>query len=695
MNGPIGNSTRTALLTIAAALLLMALPISAGQDIPSAAIYAEQMLPQSAVPVRGAPAVDRERVAAEDIEREAAGLPPRFAVPTTVSITPESDGLWEVAGSGLLVWRLRLASPGARSLNLGFGSFHMPEGGRLLLYSADRTEVIRPVTSGDNAPHGQFWSPVIPTDEIVVEVTLPASARDELRLELTSVNVGYRGFTTDDPGKSGDCNVDVVCPEGDGWRDEIPAVGVISVGGSLTCSGFMVNNTAQDQTPYFMTAYHCGVRIYTAASLVVYWNYETSTCGGTPDGSLSDWQSGAVFRAEYGPSDFTLVELDEAPDPDWGVTFAGWDRSGAEATSAVAIHHPGVDEKRISFEYQSTTTTSYLGTAVPGDGTQVRVIDWDVGTTEGGSSGSPLFNQDHRVIGQLHGGYAACGNDASDWYGKFSVSWSGNGTSSSRLRDWLDPGGTGAVSVDTLVPSTCDTNADCDDGLFCNGAETCSAGSCINGSKPCTDEDCDEANDRCVPSVCNNNGTCDAGEDCNVCPGDCMSGTGASCGNGVCETANGESCRTCAADCGGRLTGKPSKRWCCGDSVSCTDPRCTDGAICTDTPALPSCCGDGSCEGSEDSYNCQVDCGPPGFCGDGSCGDGEGECNCPQDCGTPPAFENDCADGVDDDCDSLIDCADADCDADPACTATCLPRGEACTLDGECCSNRCHRGSCK
>ena len=58
-----------------------------------------------------------------------------------------------------------------------------------------------------------------------------------------------------------------------------------------------------------------------------------------------------------------------------------------------------------SFEDDPTTTTSYLGTAVPGAGTHVRLEDWDLGTTEGGSSGSPLFNQDHRVIGQLHGGY--------------------------------------------------------------------------------------------------------------------------------------------------------------------------------------------------------------------------------------------------------------------------------------------------
>ncbi|MCA9297224.1 MAG: hypothetical protein KC983_11920, partial [Phycisphaerales bacterium] len=72
------------------------------------------------------------------------------------------------------------------------------------------------------------------------------------------------------------------------------------------------------------------------------------------------------------------------------------------------------------------------------------------GTTEPGSSGSPLYNQDHQIIGQLHGGFAACGNDDSDWYGKFSVSWTGGGSSSTRLRDWLDPDSTGTLVLNTL-----------------------------------------------------------------------------------------------------------------------------------------------------------------------------------------------------------------------------------------------------
>jgi hypothetical protein len=450
-----------AAILASAMLSLQSSPARAQQPtvaLPLAATRGDALIPLAAVPFLESAPLDLAALTSEDFQREIDGLPPRFALPQAVSLTPERDGVWEVLDGDTSVWRLVVAAPGAESLNLGFGRYAMPEGGRLQLYSADLEQVMRPFTARDNADHGELWTAILETDEIVVEVSLPSESRAALELELTSVNVGYRPFGKAAGEKSGFCNVDVVCPSGAGWEAEIASVGGISTGGSLFCTGFMVNNTAGDLTPYFQTADHCGIHSGNAASLVVYWNFETSCCGGTPDGQLDVFQTGAFFRAAHGPSDVTLVELDELPDPTWGVSYAGWDRSGANASSAVAVHHPSGDEKRISFENQPTTITSYFGTTVPGDGTHLRITDWDLGTTESGSSGSPLFDPNHRVIGQLHGGNAACGNNDSDWFGRFFVSWTGGGTPSTRLSDWLDPGSTGATTVDTLatslIPST-------------------------------------------------------------------------------------------------------------------------------------------------------------------------------------------------------------------------------------------------
>ena len=166
---------------------------------------------------------------------------------------------------------------------------------------------------------------------------------------------------------------------------------------------------------------------------------------------LTKFTTGSTFKAANSPSDFTLVRLSSSPNPAWYVNFAGWNANSVESTSQVGIHHPNVQEKRISFDNNPSTTTSYSGTTSPGDGTHLRVGQWEVGTTEGGSSGSPIFNQLHQVVGQLHGGGASCTSvTSSDYYGRFSVSWLGGGTAATGLKSWLDPDNTGALSVNTL-----------------------------------------------------------------------------------------------------------------------------------------------------------------------------------------------------------------------------------------------------
>jgi len=447
------------LLSLVAPLALAA-PGGPGDPLtikgPVAAGFAVQAVDRLAV-VNTVP-LDIAALRLEDEYRETNGLPPRFALPENTWVTPEESGNWEDLDDHYQLWRTRISAPGALSLNLGFTGYHLPKGARLSLYPADVTGPDDPrgvvtFTSRDNEDHGELWTPVILADEIVVELVLPRDERHNYRLELTAINKGYRYFGADPAvsgyDKAGVCNVDVVCPEGNAWRDEISSVGVISTGGSTFCTGSMLNNTAADGTPYFLTANHCNIKLDNAPSLVVYWNFQSPICGDRSGGSLHEFMTGATFLASSSVSDFTLVKMDDPVDPAFGITFAGWDRSKDDPTSATAIHHPWGDEKSISFENDPTTTTTYLQTAVPGDGSHIRITDWDTGTTEPGSSGSPLFDQNHHVVGQLHGGYAACGNDLSDWYGRFSRSWPA-------IAQYLDPLGTGQVNLDTYAPFASD-----------------------------------------------------------------------------------------------------------------------------------------------------------------------------------------------------------------------------------------------
>lgn len=395
------------------------------------------------------PSLDVKAVHDQEVQNETKGEAPRFAIAHEVSVNPVQSQNWEKAGN-TYTWTHRVTAPNAVSLNFGFSRFNLPEGAELNIYSADRTEFIRAFTSEDNNVNNQLWTPVIESDDVVIELTVAADQINNVDLELGTVGQGFRTFGQSTQ-KSGSCNIDVACTDSRGWEKEVNTVGVISTGGSAFCTGFMVNNTLNDKTPYFMTAAHCRITAATAPSLVVYWNYQKSACAGARDGHKRDFQSGSVHLASYTKSDFTLVKLNSAPKPEWNVNFAGWNAADtSHGTSAVAIHHPNVDEKSISFENQATVLSSYGGNTSPGDSSHVKVIDWDKGTTEPGSSGSPLFDSNHRVIGQLHGGGAACGNDLPDYYGRLNTSWIGGGSAANRLKDHLDSANTGLMAVDTI-----------------------------------------------------------------------------------------------------------------------------------------------------------------------------------------------------------------------------------------------------
>jgi subtilisin-like proprotein convertase family protein len=411
------------------------------------------------------PALNNEALLAAELDRRGPGIAPKFAEHLEVNISPATNGTWETAFNGNEVWRMRIHSAGAKSLNLGFTKYYMPPGGTLILYTPKRSEVLGPFTPSDNEEHEQLWTPVVPGDELIIEVQVPASEKENLQLELTSVNHDYVGFAEMSL-LSGSCNLDVICSEVDGWaivdgyRDIIRSVAVISQGGGTFCTGFLVNNANNDCTPFFMTANHCGINSAgDAASLVAYWNFESPVCrqpnspasGGNGNGQLNDFNTGAIHRASYAPSDFSLVEFDDPVSETANAFFAGWSTEYVmPQDTVICIHHPSTDEKRISFEFQPTQPGNGLNGNVTtiDNADHVIIPDWDIGTTEGGSSGSPLFNNQKQVVGQLHGGAALCGNDAYDSFGWFHTSWTGGGTPNTALRFWLDPNETGIISID-------------------------------------------------------------------------------------------------------------------------------------------------------------------------------------------------------------------------------------------------------
>ena len=161
-----------------------------------------------------------------------------------------------------------------------------------------------------------------------------------------------------------------------------------------------------------MSANHC----YENPANVVFWfNWESPTCSNPGSSPPADSMSGATQRSRRAASDFWLMEINNLPPASYNVYYSGIDWSNAQPSSTVGIHHPSGDIKKFSIDNDPPTTDNYSSGS---NGSHWRVVDWDDGTTEGGSSGSPLYDQNQRIVGQLHGGGAACGNNASDWYGQ-------------------------------------------------------------------------------------------------------------------------------------------------------------------------------------------------------------------------------------------------------------------------------------
>jgi len=396
--------------------------------------------------------VDVDAYLAEDAMNQGKDVPYRTGAGFDVHYTLTNSGTWTELADGGHIWRLRIESPGAYYINLLYDFYYVPEGATLFIYNEGYKNVIGAFTSDNIKSHGKFATAPVPGDVTILEYYEPANVRGRGDISINRVVHGYKdifnwsgikealGF-----GSSGSCNNNVNCPEGEPWLSENRGVALVLLSnGSAWCSGSMINNVREDETPYFLTANHC---LGSEETWIFMFRYESPTCSNI-NGPTNYTVSGSTLLANSSTSDFGLLLLDEAPPESYNIYFNGWSNINTPSTNSVGIHHPAGDIKKISFDDDPTTSADYLQTSGT---THWRIGSWDDGTTEGGSSGSPLFDQNHRIIGQLHGGYASCTSITSDWYGKFAVSWDGS-SSSNRLRDYLDPDNTGATTLDGYDP---------------------------------------------------------------------------------------------------------------------------------------------------------------------------------------------------------------------------------------------------
>jgi hypothetical protein len=404
-------------------------------------------------------------------------------IPTLLD--PSKSGTWVNHNDGSRSWYLKIKCANAIGLSLNYKEFRLPTGSEVFLYNETKTHVIGKFTASRNKSNPITHTQIIEGETTILEYHEPANCNGALKIEIESVVYYFRGFEDylspynkkQNNSRAESCQIDVACsPENNGWSDQIDAVVHFVFpdgGGYYVCSGSVINNTDQDCKPYILTAWHCGEHSanQNLSNYTWYWNYQKTSC--QPNSNSSNPSKGnqtmtnGTVRSTSGSgtlnnppsttnyqvagSDFTLIELGSNIPSSYNAFYAGWDKGTSLKSSGVSIHHPAGSAKKISTYTSNLSSDTYNGGAFN--------AHWEVywsstsngfGVTEGGSSGSPIFDQNKRIVGQLSGGNSYCGsNPDSDLYGKFSSNWTSNGsTNGSQLAPWLDPGNSNVTTLD-------------------------------------------------------------------------------------------------------------------------------------------------------------------------------------------------------------------------------------------------------
>ncbi len=401
-----------------------------------------------------------ENLRAEDAIADAEKSGPwRFGFNNETDINLLNSGSWSDLPNGGKIWRVRLHCKNALTVNLTLENVKLPEGNEFYVYNEDKSFILGKFTAY-HLYNGNLGTELVPGNTVIAEYYVaPNNAINDASLTISRVTHGYRRaeeFSEKAFGSSGSCNMNVNCPDGLPWEAQKRGAVMLVSGSNGFCSGSMINNTLNDGKPYVLTANHC---YSNPTSWIFRFNWEASSCA-NPGASPTNFESlsGAVLRSRRTPSDFCLVEItggliSGTIPTTIGTYFSGWDNSDIAATNTIGIHHPKGDIKKISFD--DNPAVSGNGMSSSEANSQWKVI-WDRSTTtEGGSSGSPLFDNLGRIVGQLWGGYASCSQQQSaDYYGKVSSSWEPTGSNSTnQLKFWLDPTNTGATVMDGYDPN--------------------------------------------------------------------------------------------------------------------------------------------------------------------------------------------------------------------------------------------------
>ncbi len=357
-----------------------------------------------------------------------------------------ADLPWQTLPDGTQIARVELTSPGAVAIRIELALEDPPEGLVLRFKgSASGAPVFGHDPADTVARDGAFWTPVLEGETASVELELPAWVQPGnamLRMPMIS-HLGAPGANlkalSSYIGEAGACEVDIACLAPAVQQQIATASNAVArllvtvKGTTYLCSGTLLNDSLNSFTPYFLTANHCitgvndlisdkGAAAAAASTVNTYWFFQAATCGSQAMPNYALIADGATLLARGVDYDWSLLRLNSAPPP--GATFAAWNAAGplVPGTSAIAVHHPAGDLKKI-------TQGSVYGYSSYADGSSFIQTRWTLGATEDGSSGGGLFvlnaaNGAYELRGGLAGGSATCGaSQGIDEFSRFDVAF--------------------------------------------------------------------------------------------------------------------------------------------------------------------------------------------------------------------------------------------------------------------------------
>jgi hypothetical protein len=382
-------------------------------------------------------------------------------VGVVVRFSPLTAGSLSRTPDGGFVWTLGLESPEATALRMHFSNVSLPENAKLYIFNVNG-EAFGPYTGTGPDDSGDFWSHTVSGSVAYVQLRQfgPISASELQSTRFSISDIGFLGKkfllpflqqlrehsehisqTEEHCSYNAPCIEDASCYSGGAINNAKYAVAHmqwVEYPWLYYCSGGLAADTVDtSQIPYFLTANHCVSTDSTANTIEFYWQYRTSSCGGAcydPVGAVPR-TLGADVLATGTTGDYTLMQLHETPPP--GSVFMGW-------TSSPVAFSNGTELFRISYPQGAPQAYSRhrVDTSKPTCGGWPRgswIYTHDiVGATEGGSSGSPVYNLSGQIVGQLSG---ACGYNPED-----PCDFNNNATVDgafaayfSAVQQWLDP----------------------------------------------------------------------------------------------------------------------------------------------------------------------------------------------------------------------------------------------------------------